>query len=122
MKRLMWCRRRAAIATIVAEIEHVRHPGEASGLRALPRCAEALFRATVTNRDVIGPLMAKRPLPLPKPLRIVRNHPRLILAAALGAVVALVLPNNLRPATRLLIGWDIGAICYLAAAFMLVQD
>jgi uncharacterized membrane protein len=67
-------------------------------------------------------LMAKRPLPLPKPLRIVRNHPRLILAATLGTIVALVLPNSLRPSTRLLVGWDVGAICYLVAAFALVHD
>jgi uncharacterized membrane protein len=75
------------------------------------------------NRHAIGPLlMATRTFPLPKPLRIVRNHPRLIVAAALGVIVALVLPSSLRLSTRLLIGWDIGAVCYLAAAVALVQD
>jgi uncharacterized membrane protein len=59
---------------------------------------------------------------LPKPLRIVRHHPRLAIAAALGVVVVLLLPGNLRLSTRLLIGWDIGAVFYLATAIALVQD
>jgi uncharacterized membrane protein len=59
---------------------------------------------------------------LPKPLRIVRHHPRLAIAAVLGVVVVLLLPGNLRLSTRLLIGWDIGAVFYLATAIALVQD
>jgi len=58
---------------------------------------------------------------LPKPLRIVRHHPRLAIAAVLGIVVVLLLPGNLRQSTRLLIGWDAGAVFYLVTAFALVQ-
>jgi uncharacterized membrane protein len=59
---------------------------------------------------------------LPKPLRIVRYHARLSIAAAIGVIVLLLLPHSLRSSTRLLIGWDIGAIVYLVTAFILVQD
>jgi uncharacterized membrane protein len=59
---------------------------------------------------------------LPKPLRIVRHHPRLAIAAVLGVVVVLLLPGNLRLSTRLLIGWDIGAVLYLVTAIALVQN
>jgi uncharacterized membrane protein len=53
-------------------------------------------------------------------LRIIRSHPRLSIAAALGLVIALILPWSLRASTRLLIGWDVGAVFYLAAALHLV--
>jgi uncharacterized membrane protein len=54
--------------------------------------------------------------PLPK---ILRFHPRLLLAAALALIVAAVLPRALRGATRLLIGWDIGVGFYLVAVFVM---
>ena len=57
-----------------------------------------------------------------KPLRVLRAHQRLIAAAVLGLIVALALPANLRGSTRLLIGWDCGAIFYLAAALVLAQQ
>ena len=60
--------------------------------------------------------------PYLKPLRIIRYHPRLSVAAVLGVIVALALPHSLRLSTRLLIGWDVGAVFYLAAAFLLAQD
>jgi uncharacterized membrane protein len=48
-------------------------------------------------------------------LRIIRARPRLFLSALLGlAVLVLVTPVfNWRIATKLLVGWDAGVICYL---------
>jgi uncharacterized membrane protein len=57
-----------------------------------------------------------------KPFRVVRGHPRLILAVVLGAIVALALPHSLRVSTRWLIGWDAAAVFYLATAFVLAQQ
>ena len=52
-------------------------------------------------------------------LRIVRSRPRLFVSAALGVVVTggLAALTNWRPATRLLVGWDLGIGLYLALAF-----
>ena len=52
-------------------------------------------------------------------VRIVRSRPRLFLSGALGVVVtaALAALTNWRPATRLVVGWDIGIGLYLALAF-----
>jgi uncharacterized membrane protein len=66
--------------------------------------------------------MATHTRPLPKPLRIIRYHPRLSIAAVLGVIVMLALPHSLRLPTRLLAGWDVGAVFYLATAFLLAQD
>ena len=53
-------------------------------------------------------------------LRIVRARPRVILAAALGVAVALVLPSEWRPATRALLGWDTALAVYLVLAVRLM--
>jgi uncharacterized membrane protein len=66
--------------------------------------------------------MARATPQLIKPFRVIRGHPRLILAVVLGVVVALALPHSLRGSTRLLIGWDCGAIFYLTTAFILAQQ
>jgi len=55
---------------------------------------------------------------LPRIVRVVRARPRLFLSAALGIVVALLLPSEWRVATRLLVGWDIGLVVYLVFAFV----
>lgn len=51
-------------------------------------------------------------------LGIVRARPRLFLSAAIGVVAtgALAAFTGCRPATRLLVGWDIGVALYLALA------
>jgi len=54
---------------------------------------------------------AKRPTYL---LRVGMAHKRLILSATIGLVVMLVVPAA--PITRMLIGWDVGVLIYLAAA------
>ena len=57
-----------------------------------------------------------------KPLRVFRYHARLCLAAALGFVIAILLPHDWRVTTRVLAGWDVGASFYLIMAFLLVQS
>jgi len=52
-------------------------------------------------------------------VRVVRARPRLFIAAALGLVVIALLPGNIRVATRMLIGWDIGVGTYLVLAYWL---
>ena len=61
----------------------------------------------------------RRPL---LPLRIVRARPRLFASIAVGVVVtaALAVLTAWRPATRLLVGWDIGTALYLGLAFHLM--
>lgn len=55
----------------------------------------------------------------PSPHRIVRSRPRLFFSGALGIVVtaALAASTSWRPATRLLVGWDVGIALYLTLAF-----
>jgi uncharacterized membrane protein len=54
---------------------------------------------------------AKRPTYL---LRVGMAHKRLMISAAIGVVAMLALPAS--PITRMLIGWDLGVLIYLAAA------
>ena len=54
---------------------------------------------------------AKRPTYL---LRVGMAHKRLLISVLLGLVVMLVVPAA--PITRMLIGWDVGVLIYLAAA------
>jgi uncharacterized membrane protein len=67
---------------------------------------------------------AKKPMPrhAPSIVRIVRSRPRLFLSALLGLVVIGVLSavTEWKPATRLLIGWDVGVALYLILAFELM--
>jgi len=42
-----------------------------------------------------------------------KSRPRLILATAIGCAVWWLLPDELRPATHLLIAWDVGTALYL---------
>ena len=60
---------------------------------------------------------AKRPAYL---VRVARAHKRLIISVALGLVAALVLPASLSAVTRMLIGWDVGLLIYLAAAAVMM--
>jgi uncharacterized membrane protein len=67
---------------------------------------------------------AKKPMPrrAPSIVRIVRSRPRLFLSALLGIVVIGVLSaaTEWKPATLLLIGWDVGVALYLILAFELM--
>jgi uncharacterized membrane protein len=54
------------------------------------------------------------------PLRVVRARPRLFSSVAVGLTVTAALAAarpSWAPATRLLVGWDVGVVVYLALAF-----
>lgn len=54
------------------------------------------------------------PKPLaPLPVRVVRLHAKLVIAAIVGLAVIVLTPFDLRLPTRLLIGWDVGVALYL---------
>jgi uncharacterized membrane protein len=54
---------------------------------------------------------------LPRPLRVMRARPRLVLAACLAVAIIVLLPGRHSLASRMIIGWDVGVAVYLAAAF-----
>lgn len=57
-----------------------------------------------------------------RPLRIVRARPRLLASVALGVLTALWLPHALAQlaVTRAIIGWNVGALLYLALALRMM--
>jgi uncharacterized membrane protein len=55
-----------------------------------------------------------------KPVRIVRAHIRLFTALALGVVLFLVLPGDLRATTGVLIAWNVAVAFYLVLATYLI--
>jgi uncharacterized membrane protein len=57
---------------------------------------------------------------LPKPLRIIWARPRLFLCSLLGLIVGLALPDDWRPITRGLVGWNAGIWAYLVAAGIMI--
>ena len=60
---------------------------------------------------------AKRPTYL---LRVGMAHKRLMISAAIGVAAMLALPAS--PITRMLIGWDLGVLIYLAAAAVVMTQ
>jgi len=54
---------------------------------------------------------------LPRIFRILHARPKLIASIALGAAVALPLPQEWRSITRVLVGWDAGVLLYLAIVY-----
>jgi uncharacterized membrane protein len=66
--------------------------------------------------------MAAYPPRRRNPFRAFRYHPRLCIAAGIGIVIALLLPHDWRLTTRILAGWDVGALSYLILAFLLVES
>jgi uncharacterized membrane protein len=58
---------------------------------------------------------------LPKPVRVVYARPRTFVSVVLGiGAWLLLLPAPLRPVTRLLIGWDVFATCYLVLVYFMM--
>jgi uncharacterized membrane protein len=53
-------------------------------------------------------------------VRLMRGHLRLWMAMVLAVIAYLVLPQDWRPITRMLIGWDFGAIFYLIAVTVMM--
>ena len=49
----------------------------------------------------------------PLPVRVVRLHAKLVIAAIVGIIVTALLPGDWRLPTRLLVGWDVGVALYL---------
>jgi uncharacterized membrane protein len=56
-----------------------------------------------------------------KPVRIARAHIKLFAAAALGIILFLLLPNELRAVTRALIAWNAAVALYLVAAAIVIS-
>jgi len=57
---------------------------------------------------------------MPKILRIIYARPRFFIAVAVGLITLFLLPTSLRVTTRLLLGWDIALVLYLALAYTTV--
>jgi uncharacterized membrane protein len=57
---------------------------------------------------------------MPKPLRIVLSRPRTFISLAIGLASLLFLPAWWRPASRLLVAWDIFVAIYMGLAFITV--
>src|ERR1051326_8427045 len=53
-------------------------------------------------------------------IRILRMRPRLFISAAIGLLVIALLPGEWRMARRVLIGWDVGVLLYLALAYQMM--
>jgi len=60
--------------------------------------------------------------PMQRWIRVVRTRPRLFLAILLGLGVGAFLPVEWRPATRLLVAWDIAIGLYLVLALHLMTN
>jgi uncharacterized membrane protein len=58
--------------------------------------------------------------PMPRPLRVMRARLRLVLATCLGVAVTILIPPRYGLASRMIVGWDIGVVVYLAAVFALI--
>jgi uncharacterized membrane protein len=57
---------------------------------------------------------------LPMPVRVVYGRPRTFIALAVGVTVFFLVPDTLRLATRLIVGWDVFAALYLVLAYIMM--
>jgi uncharacterized membrane protein len=73
----------------------------------------------MTDKDFEQRLVRFRKMP--KPLRVVVARPRTFISFAIGIVACLVLPESLRPVTRLLLGWDVFVAFYLALVYLMMM-
>ena len=64
--------------------------------------------------------LAARLKKMPAPVRVLYARPRTFFSIAIGIVAFFVLPDSLRPVTRLLISWDIFAAFYVALAYVMM--
>jgi uncharacterized membrane protein len=58
---------------------------------------------------------------LPKPLRIFKARPRLLVCALIGSAIGFMLPDQWRLVTRGLVGWNVGVWLYLVAAAIMIM-
>ncbi|MEH2511676.1 putative membrane protein [Nitrobacteraceae bacterium AZCC 1564] len=56
---------------------------------------------------------------MPRPVRIICARPRLFISLAVGLAAMVVLPTDLRLATRLLVAWDTSIALYIVLALVL---
>jgi uncharacterized membrane protein len=70
----------------------------------------------------MAPEAARPSRRLPYFVRVIRARPRLFLSAAIGVGVMILAPNHWWLSTRLLVGWDVGVVLYLAAVYQLVAS
>lgn len=61
-----------------------------------------------------------QPRRLPRFVRIVRARPRLFVSALIGFIVIALTPQDWRLAMRLVVGWDVGVVLYLVAAYYFI--
>ncbi len=54
------------------------------------------------------------------PIRVARLHAKLMIAAAVGISVSVLLPGDVRLPTRVLAGWDVGIALYLGLTYPMV--
>jgi uncharacterized membrane protein len=57
---------------------------------------------------------------MPAPVRVVYARPRTFMAMAIGIVAFFLLPGSLRLVTRLLVGWDVFVLFYLALVYIMI--
>jgi uncharacterized membrane protein len=57
---------------------------------------------------------------MPKPVRVVYARPRTFISMAAGIVAFFLLPDSLRPVTRMLIGWDAFIALYLVLVYAMM--
>jgi uncharacterized membrane protein len=56
-----------------------------------------------------------------KPVRIIRNHVRLVASFLIGAVILMLLPAAWPLSTRILVSWDSSSALYLVLAFIVMS-
>jgi uncharacterized membrane protein len=66
--------------------------------------------------------MSKQRLPRSRLGRVVVARRRLLASAGAGVLLLVLLPETLRPVTRLLMAWDLTAIVYLGFAFAMIAQ
>ena len=58
----------------------------------------------------------------PLMVRLFAARPRLTASALIGLGVVFIMPHTFRPTTRILVGWDVGALLYLMFVFAMVRN
>ncbi len=56
----------------------------------------------------------------PLPVRIVQLHNKLLIAAAIGLAIGLLLPQSFKTPACVLIGWDAALVIYLVLTFAMM--
>jgi uncharacterized membrane protein len=65
-------------------------------------------------------MTTRKRLTSPLPIRFVKLHAKILIAAIVGIAVILAAPFDVRLPTRLLIGWNIGVALYLATTHAII--